>query len=79
MSDPQGNCPECETALQPIKLIDATNLGMSSEGCGHVELSYAAPEAKRSFFLGVIQRQGTVKGSICPTCGRIFLYGVPKK
>jgi hypothetical protein len=77
MSHPQRNCPDCETALQPIKLIDATSLGMGSDGIAHVEMSYATPEAEPSFFLGKIQRQGTVKGFICPTCGRILLYGVP--
>lgn len=78
MSDPRRDCPECQTAMQPIKLIDATDPGLGRGGVGHVELSYAAPEAEPSFFLGAIQRQGIVKGFICPACGRITLYGVPE-
>ena len=78
MSELQRDCPECKIALRPIKLLDATNLGLGFNGSGHVELSYAAPDATRSSFLGVIERQGTVRGLICPTCGRILLYGVPK-
>src|SRR5262245_30972821 len=79
MNEPHCNCPDCETALEPIKLIDATHLGMKSEGIGHVDVAYEAPEAKPSSFLAKIQQQGTVRGFICPTCGRILLYGVPKR
>jgi hypothetical protein len=63
--------------MQPIKLIDATRppLGRRQEGLQHVELSFAAPESDRSFFLGKIERLGIVKGLICPDCGRILLYG----
>jgi uncharacterized OB-fold protein len=62
--------------MQPIKLIDATQgPGRDQGGLQHIELSYAAPEAARSFFLGKIQRLGVVKGLICPDCGRIVLYG----
>jgi hypothetical protein len=60
--------------MQPIKLIDATD--RSSRGAiGHVGLAYAAADAQASFFLGKIPALGTVKGSICPECGRIVLYG----
>jgi hypothetical protein len=60
--------------MQPIKLIDATERGWRT-GQQHVELAYAAPDAVASTFLGKIPRLGTVKGMICPECGRIVLYG----
>jgi hypothetical protein len=65
--------------MSPIKLIDATedNPGM---GPGqHVELQYAAPDAKRSFFLGQIPALGIVRGFICPGCGQIKLHGAKRE
>ena len=73
----RGTCPDCENELQPIKLLDATQ-GSGPDGAGsdHIEISFAAPDAKRSFFFGRTPRLGVVKGFICPGCGRILLYGV---
>ena len=34
--------------MQPIKLIDTTERNIVSGGVGHVELAYAAPDAKRA-------------------------------
>lgn len=68
-------CPDCDGVLQPIKMIDATEPTLDREGGSHVELSFAAPDATRSFFLGRIPRLGVVKGFICPSCGRILFYG----
>ena len=65
--------------MQPIKLIDATDRNWSREsGSGHVELAYAALDAEASFFTGTIPALGTVKGMICPGCGRIVLRGEPR-
>ena len=75
MSECRSEYPDCKGAMQPIKLIDASDPGWDREGVHHIELSYAAPEAARSLFLGKIQRLGVVKGSICADCGRILLYG----
>ena len=69
-------CPECGMGMQPIKLIDATDRWWKS-GTGHVELAYAALDAKTSF-TGTIPALGTVKGMICPACGRIVLRGEPR-
>jgi hypothetical protein len=63
--------------MQPIKLIDATSRNLSG-GVGHVDVAYSAPDAKASFFSGRIPMLGTVKGMICPECGRIVLYGEPQ-
>jgi hypothetical protein len=76
VENPRSNCPDCEGRLQPIKLLDATEaFGSGQEANQCVELSYAAPDATPSFFFGKIPRLGVVKGFICPSCGRILLYG----
>ncbi len=72
-------CPECGMGMQPIKLIDATgHSGWTERASAHVEMAYAAPDAKASFFTGTIPALGTVKGMICPGCGRIVLRGEPR-
>jgi hypothetical protein len=78
MNEPRMTCPECETGMQPIKLVDATDRNFVSGGSGHVELAYSAPDAKASFFTATIPMLGTVKGMICPQCGRIVLRGEPQ-
>ena len=70
-------CPECGMEMQPVKLIDATER-LVDGGSRHVELAYAAPDAKASFFTKAIPALGTVKGMICPGCGRIVLRGEPR-
>jgi hypothetical protein len=75
---PRQNCPECETELQPIKIIDATSPGPSDKGIAHVELSYSSPDAKPSFFSHAIKREGTLKATMCPNCGRVLLYANPE-
>jgi hypothetical protein len=64
--------------MQPIKLIDATDRNIVSDGVGHVELAYSAPDAKARLFSRRIPTLGTVKGMICPVCGRIILHGEPQ-
>lgn len=76
MVESKFECRDCGSAMQPIKLIDATDgPGWDKEGVQHVELGYASPDANRSFFMGKIERIGSVKGRICPDCGRMLLYG----
>ena len=77
MGEPNTTCPDCGTELQPIKLIDATNWAMG-KGIGHVNLAYAAEDAKSGFFSGIAP-QGTVSGRVCTECGRILLYASPKE
>jgi hypothetical protein len=60
--------------MSPIKFPDATGR-ILGEGTGHVELQYAAAEAKSTFFTGRIPALGVVRGFICPQCGLIKLYG----
>jgi hypothetical protein len=76
MSKSPINCPDCHTPTEPIRLLDATALGgMSGQGIQHVDLAYAAPDARASFFLHQVPGLGIVRGFICPKCGRILLYG----
>jgi hypothetical protein len=71
-------CPACKTELQPIKILDATSEGPKDTGASQVELSYSSPDAKQSFFLHEIKREGTVKAQMCTECGRILLYASPE-
>ena len=79
MNERTPKCADCGTELSPIKLIDATEDNGSMGPGNHVELQYAAPDAKRSFFLRQIPGLGFVRGFICPSCGEIKLYGAKRE
>lgn len=70
-------CPDCKVELHTIRLIDATIRGTFSAGSAHIDLEYAAPDAKPGLFTGTVPSEGIVWGKICPECGRILLYGEP--
>jgi len=61
--------------MSQVKFLDSTG-NMLGQGTGHVELKYAAPDAKGSFFTGCIPALGVVRGFVCPQCGQIKLYGM---
>ena len=69
-------CPECETELFAVKVIDATH-SLPTTGGAHVELAYAAVDAKPSFFMKAIPKDGTLRAMLCPECGRALLYADP--
>lgn len=71
-------CRDCGVELQPIRLLDATVSSPGRNGRTHVDLNYASPDAKPSFFMGTIPAAGIVKGMVCPECGLVQLYAVPK-
>lgn len=73
----QKSCTRCKVALGPIKLLDATQRYVGGEGGDQVELKYAAADAESSFWTKDVPASGVVRGFMCPTCGRITLYGVP--
>ena len=78
MNNSPKTCPDCGTPTEAIKLLDATAGGdWGVRGMQHVDLAYAAPDARKSFFFGQIPSLGVVRGVICPKCGRILLYGEP--
>jgi hypothetical protein len=68
---PDRKCPDCDRQMHPIKLIDKTGR-MDRQ----TDLEYALPEAKRSFWLGLLPVAGVVAACMCDGCGRILLYGV---
>ncbi|HTN74706.1 MAG TPA: hypothetical protein VL096_05645 [Pirellulaceae bacterium] len=70
----QSTCPDCSGQLCNIKLLDATEATRAGEGVGHVELTYAAPDAAATFFTRAVTKSGVVKAKLCNQCGRIFLY-----
>ncbi len=75
MTDKLKKCPDCERNLQPIKLLDATNV-WRSEPMGFFEPLYTSPDAREKLFKKM-PIQGIVKGWICDECNRILLYGEP--
>jgi hypothetical protein len=72
MTQQRTTCPDCQTQMYPIKLIDSTG-----EYYTHELLGYAAGEAERSWFLGRYKEAGKVAAKMCPDCGRIILHAVP--
>jgi hypothetical protein len=68
MAEPR-TCPECESEMHPIKLIDSHSSGE------HVQPRYAAGDAERGMFLGRYPVEGKVEALMCSSCGRILLYG----
>ena len=66
-------CADCGGELAEIRLVDR------SDNDRHADLSYAAANAKRGFWLGQYPISGTVKGFLCAGCGRVFLYAEPGK
>ena len=74
MTSVRSTCPDCNAELRPIRIVDAAVPGLGMGGLQHGELSYTAPDAKRSFFSGKIKSEGNVKASLCSGCGRILLY-----
>ena len=77
MSNSPKTCPECHITTEPIRLLDATEPSIRGKGTRQVDLTYAAPDARASFFLGQVPILGIVRGAICPNCGHILLYGEP--
>ncbi len=71
-------CRDCEVELQSIRLLDATHVNRVGNGAVQVDLTYAAPDAKPSFWASSIPVAGVVQGMVCPDCGLIQLYAVPK-
>ncbi len=67
-------CPDCNEELKAIKILDATAPSPCNTGIAQVKLAYSLPEAKQSFFLHEIKREGTIQGKLCPKCGHILLY-----
>lgn len=77
---PRTTCPDCDSPLQAIKLIDATDR-FRAEGTYRVNLTYGIQdeEVAAGGFFGGIAPQGQVYARLCAECGRILLYATPMK
>jgi hypothetical protein len=72
MADPGRTCPDCQSEMRSIKLLDTTG-----EHLSHVQLQYAAGGAKPEWLRGRYPIQGKVGAMMCPSCGRIVLHAEP--
>jgi len=73
MTQEATHCPDCETEMQLIKLID------NGAPCfGQTEIAYATPDAKRDNWTGRFPEKGRLVAKICPSCGRVLLFGSRK-
>ena len=73
MTQEATHCPDCETEMQLIKLIDN-----GAPGFLQTEIAYATPDAKRDNWTGRFPEKGRLVAKICPSCGRVLLFGSRK-
>ncbi len=72
VQDNEHRCPECNSQMRPILLIDRSRLNeFRSVDC---ILTYTSTDAKPSFWTGTIPAEGVVSSFACTQCGRILLY-----
>lgn len=64
-------CPDCETTLLRIQVLDRGYMDSTHEG-----LMYSDPTAKKGFF-GNFKTAGTVQALMCGDCGRVLFYAEP--
>ncbi len=69
---PRTSCPDCETPMQEIKLIDRS---VEPDR----QLEYAGGDAHVGLLLGRFTVAGKVRARMCPACGRIILHGGPNR
>ena len=43
------------------------------------QLEYTVPDAKRSFWTGLLPIEGKIAAYRCEGCGRVLLYGQPRE
>jgi hypothetical protein len=75
---PDG-CPDCGGVLNAIALFGREEFNLR-QGLG-VDAGvqyYSAASNEQGFFTGRYSISGRVKASMCSTCHRIFLHGVPE-
>ena len=69
MTQQKRECPDRQTQMHPIKLIDRTGEGE------HTEVGYASGDAERGWFFGTYSELGKIQATMCPSCGRIIFHG----
>jgi hypothetical protein len=73
-------CPDCKVELTPIQLFArgwenpltgvAVDTGLNF---------YTDTDADRSLLSGMFKPKGQIESYLCPSCGRIYLFGVENK
>lgn len=76
METTDKKCPDCGCPMKAISILNNARIGLWS---GEGELTFMAPEAKRSFWTGRYQVEGRVAACMCDGCGRILLHGEPRE
>jgi hypothetical protein len=71
---PEKVCNDCGETLSAIRLIDKAHPLEA-----HNDAEYALVESKRGVWTGQFPVEGKIAAFMCPKCGRITHYGVPKK
>jgi predicted RNA-binding Zn-ribbon protein involved in translation (DUF1610 family) len=68
----ERKCGDCGETLAEIRLIDKGHFS------AHTDVEYAPAEAKRGIWTGQFPIEGKVAAFMCPECGRITHFAVPK-
>lgn len=73
-----STCPDCGGSFRKITLFGR---GMQNpvSGAAHdaAVVHYAAAQARRGFWLGMFDAEGTIDALLCGECSRVFLYASP--
>ena len=77
MNTNDKKCPDCDGSMKAIKIVDRLLEGLVITK--NNELAYTVPEAKRSFWTGVLPIEGRIIAYMCEVCGRVLLYGQPNE
>ena len=68
-------CPDCGASMKAIRIVDKKTKDMGT--LRDNDLEYTVPEAKRSFWTGILPIEGKIIAYMCDGCGRVLLYGQP--
>jgi hypothetical protein len=74
----ERKCPDCQSAMSPIQILDNTVAGVGLGGFNMAEqrtLEYVVSGAKASFLDGTVTPTGEVVALMCDRCARILLFG----
>jgi hypothetical protein len=71
-------CSDCGGSLREVTLFGR---GIQNAVSGIAQdtavVHFAAAQAKRGFWLGMFDAEGTVHSLLCGNCRRVFLYAAP--
>lgn len=76
---PEG-CPDCGSRLEPISLFGREEFNLrQGMGVDSGVRYYSDANEEQGFVTGRYAISGEVKASMCTTCYRIFLHGIPRR